>query len=155
MVKDLSCVFGKAIAKAEKYNSKLIADELELKFGIWCRLEDDSNLEWYLISENNGKTIVNYYGYLSKRFPVAIIKDICPDDICRVLHKREVLIEKYYERYMCDEFILNKFVADKSIIDDRFLYEGNIPFNEELFLRIDEGERYIKPYNFTIEELTQ
>ena len=151
-MKDITLVFEKAIAFRNGYNSKQIASEIEMKADSWCRLEDDSNLKWYLISKNNGKTIIKYYGYLSRMYPVAIMMEDCPNEILKILFNSEVIVEKYYEKYKCDEKILSRFV-DKIIIDDGFLYNDKIPFNEELFNVIDDGVEYINPCGFRFEEL--
>lgn len=151
-MKDISFVFEKAISISEGYNSKIIASAIEMNSNAWCRLEDDSNLKWYLISKHNGKSVVEYYGYVSYMFPVAVIMNNCPKKIVQIIEDCDILIEKYYNRYMCNEKILSKFV-DKPLLDDRFLFNDKIPFDEEIFTAIDEGVDYINPYNFKFEEL--
>ncbi|SEQ05920.1 hypothetical protein SAMN02910289_01144 [Lachnospiraceae bacterium RM5] len=151
-MKDITLVFKKAIACRNEYNSKLIATKIEMNYDCWCRLEDDSNLKWYLISKTNGKTVIKYYGYLSKTFPVAIVMDDCPNEIVTFLFESGIIVEKYYKKYKCDEIVLKQFV-DKHIIDDSFLFNEKIPFNEELFSIIDDGIDYINPCDFRFEEL--
>ena len=99
-MKDITLVFEKAIAFRNGYNSKQIASEIEMNADSWCRLEDDSNLKWYLISKNNGKTIIKYYGYLSRMYPVAIMMEDCPNEILKILFNSEVIVEKYYVNYI-------------------------------------------------------
>lgn len=151
-MKDITLAFEKAIAFRNGYNSKKIAFEIETNTDSWCRLEDDSNLKWYLISKTNGESIIKYYGYLSRMYPVAIMMDNCPKEILNILFKSEVIVEKYCEKYSCDEKILSQFV-DKLLVDDGFLYNDKIPFDEELFNVIDDGGEYINPCGFRFEDL--
>ena len=44
-------------------------------------------------------------------------------------------------------------MEDINLFDDRFLYDESFPFDEELFLKIDEGIRYINPYDFAFEDI--
>jgi len=77
----------------------------------------------------------------------------CPNDIYKLLIENGVLLEKYCKNYCCNETILKQYISNKILIDDRFLYDESIPFNEELFLKIEEGIEYIKPYCFTFEDI--
>ncbi len=86
-------------------------------------------------------------------YPVALLMKECPKDIYNLLSEKGVLIEEYCERYCCEESILRKYIGDINFIDDRFLYDESIPFDEELFLKIDEGMRYINPYNFAFDNI--
>lgn len=152
-MKDISQTLELALTLNINYDSKLVADELEKIPNIWCRLEDDSKFNWYLISRSNGKTIEQYYGYLSTKYPVALLGKDCPVSISLLIKKMGILKEELCERYSCNEWILKYYVKDCMIIDDRFLYDENIPFNEEIFLKIDEGINYINPYSFTINDI--
>lgn len=152
-MKDISTVLEKALLYSSKYNPDELSLQIERISDIWCRLEDDSNLKWYLISKNDGKLVVEYYGYLSVKFPVALLMKNCPNNIRKLLIENKVFLEEYCDRYSCDETILKKYVEDKVLIDDRFLYDGYIPFSEELFLKIDEGIDYLTPYNFRFDDI--
>lgn len=152
-MKDISLVLEKAISLSNGYDSKLISHEIEKLPNIWCRLEDDSNLNWYLISKSAEKSVIEYYGYLSSKYPVALLMEKCPKDIYELLSKKKVILGEYSQRCSCQESILKKYVENIDLIDDRFLYDENIPFNEELFLKIDEGTQYINPYDFSFDEI--
>ena len=152
-LKNISKSFEKALKVVENFDVHVVSKEMEKIPDIWCRLEDDSNLNWYAISRNNGKTVIEDYGYLSARFPIAVLMKGCPIIICKLLSEKGVIIEEYNERYSCEEKILRKYVDDIILIDDRFLYDENIPYNEELFLKIDEGINYINPYNFAFDDI--
>lgn len=152
-MKDISLILKKAILLFNGYDSKSVSYKIEKIPNMWCRLEDDSNLSWYLISKSDGKSVIEYYGYLSTIYPVALLTKECPKDIYKLLSKEGVLLEAYCERYSCEESILRKYVGDINFIDDRFLYDESIPFDEELFFKIDEGIKYINPYNFTFDDI--
>ena len=62
-MKDISQTLELALTLNINYDSKLVADELGKIPNIWCKLEDDSKFNWYLISRSNGKIIEQYYGY--------------------------------------------------------------------------------------------
>ena len=152
-MKDISNLFEKASSMSEQYNARFISSIIEKVPEVWCRLEDDSELNWYLISKNNGKSVVSDYGYLSSEFPIALLMKECPDEIYKILSDNGILIEEYCDRYSCEEKILRRYVGDINLIDDRFLYDESMPFDEELFLIIDEDITYIKPYNFSFEDI--
>lgn len=84
---------------------------------------------------------------------VALLMKECTKDIYKLLSEKGVLLEEYCERYSCEESILRRYVGDINFIDDRFLYNESIPFDEELFLKIDEGIRYINPCNFAFDDI--
>lgn len=154
-MKDISLILKKAVLLLNGYDSKSVSHEIEKIPNIWCRLEDDSNLSWYLISKSDGESVIEYYGYLSAIYPVALLMKECPKDIYKLLSEKGVLFEEYCERYSCEESILRRYVGDINFIDDRFLYDESIPFDEELFLKIDEGIRYINPYNFAFNDINK
>lgn len=152
-MKDISIIFDKASQMTNNYNARLLSREIEKEANIWCRLEDDTNFNWYLISQNNGKSIIKDFGYLSAKYPVALLKKKCPNYIYKLLSKNGILIDDYCERYSCIESVLRRYVGDIDFIDDRFLFDESIPFDEELFLKIDEGINYINPYNFNLNDI--
>lgn len=152
-MKDISLLLGRAILKVEQYDSEVISRKIEEIPDVWCRLEDDSNFNWYLISKNNGKSVVTYYGYLSSKFPVALLMETCPDEIRKILSINGISTEQYCTRYSCDAEVLKRYVDNIELIDDSFLYDANQPFDEALFLKIDEGLKYINPRSFSFEEL--
>lgn len=154
-MKDISSILKQAVLLSNGYDSRSVSHEIEKIPNIWCRLEDDSNLSWYLISKSDGKSVTEYYGYLSATYPVALLMKECPKDIYELLSEKRVLIEEYCERYSCEESVLRRYVEDKNFIDDRFLDDENIPFDEESFLKIDEGIRYINPYNFAFDDIKE
>lgn len=153
-MRNLSKILGEAVEKASKYNSRIISKEMENIPNIWCRLEDDSRGKWYLISEMDGKSVKKYFGYLSHEYPVALLFDECPHEVKELLKEKQVLLDKYNDNYSCDENILKNYIDEDIImLDDRFLSDETILFDEETFLRIDEGIEYINPYNFSFESI--
>lgn len=153
MVKDISVTLEKAMKLSNGYHAENISYKIEKIKNVWCRLEDDSDRNWYLISKSNGKSVIKYYGYLSVKFPIALLMKCCTTDIRNLLLKNNVILEKYCKGYCCNENILKQYTENKIFIDDRFLYDEDIPFNEEIFLKIDEGVQYINPYHFTFGDI--
>lgn len=78
LYRDISKVFETAVKQSKNYHSNDIAGKLETINNIWCRLEDDSRRNWYLICRTNGKTVTDYYGYLCSTYPVALLMNSCP-----------------------------------------------------------------------------
>lgn len=152
-MKDISQLLEKASLEANQYDSKHISRAIEKVPNIWCRLEDDSNFNWYLIGKNDGESVVSYYGYLSSKFPVALLTEDCPDAVYRILSVSGISIDKYCKRYSCRADVLRRYVNDIELIDDSFLYDDSLQFDEEIFLKIDEGTRYINPRNFSFDEI--
>ena len=151
--RDISKVFETAVKQSKNYHSNDIADKLETINKMWCRLEDDSRRNWYLISETDGKTVTDYYGYLCSMFPVALLMNGCPESIAKLLEDNNVFIEKYCEHYYCEESVLKEYVDDVAFIDDSFLYNNDIPLDFELYGKIEKGIKYINQYNFEFEEI--
>jgi len=152
-MKDISRVFERASSMSNQYDARFMSSIMEKIPEVWCRLEDDSNLNWYLISKSDGKSVITYYGYLSSKFPVALLKKECPDEIYKLLSKNGILTDEYSENYSCEENVLRRYVNDIIFIDDRFLHDESKPFDEEAFFKIDEGIKYINPHNFSLEDI--
>lgn len=154
-IKDVSLIFKKAMLISKEYKPNLISKDLEKLTNIWCRLDDDTNLNWYSITkvDKDFFYVIEDYGYLSRKFPISILMKNCPKNIRNLLYKNGILCENYCERYSCEEEILKNYVDHVSFIDDSFLYDENIPFNQDLFLKIDEGINYINPNNFLFEDI--
>lgn len=151
LMKDISKLFEKAINMADSFNLQIISKDIEKLSNIWCRVEDDSTRNWYTISLTDGKTVVEDYGYLSYNFPIALLKENCPKYICDVINKHNVLYVQLCDRFSCEPKILEKYIDTQEIIfiDDCFMEDDNIPFDEDAFLKIDEGANYINPYKFS------
>jgi len=154
-MRDISSTFERAIKNKANYNSRLVSKEIEKIPNIWCRIEDDSRRSWYTISLSNGKTVMEDYGYLSCSFTVALLKDNCPQIIYDILCKHNILCERLCELFSCEPEILEQYIdtQDIALIDDRFMEDDSIPFDEEVFLSIDEGINYINPYRFAFDDI--
>ena len=153
-IKNITHIMHEAVKIAEGYHFRTIDSELEQLPNIWCRVDDDSNRNWYIISRSNGKSAIEDYGYLSREYPIAFLFDTCPKAVCDILLNNQVLVDAYSERCCCDENVLRKYTK-KRLLDDRFMYDYDFPFNEEIFLEIDGGQCYINPYDFCFDELLE
>lgn len=152
---DLTEIFSKAIENKDRYNSLEVSKQLGKLDNVWCRIEDDSNRKWYLISETDGKSVKTYFGYLSCDYPVSLLFENCPKNVIDCLEDNKVLITEYDDRYSCRDDILGYFIDNIPIIDDRFLRDESIPFDTETFLLIDDGLKYVSPYDFSFESLKE
>lgn len=149
MIKDLTDIFIKGIINSADYNPKDIENKLEDLPNIWCRMCDDSLCNWYLISRSNAKDVAEYYGWLSCRFPVALIMENCPDNIRQLLNENGVITDDFSRKCSCDEDILRQYAPQSClhIIDDSKLIDGRISFDSEEFITIC-SYYYTEPYDF-------
>lgn len=152
-MKDVTEIFGKAVDMQGDYQYRLVRNALEKDPGIWCMPDSDSNEKWSYIGRTDGNSIVENYGFICEGFPVALLKDECPDKVKTVLDKCGVLHTSFDEELSCEESILRSYLTDVLIIDDRFLEDDNLPFNDEAFEMITEGVRYTTPYRFAFDDL--
>ncbi len=153
-IKNITDIMREAVKNSEGYRFEKIAKELEQIPNIWCTDDYDSNGKWYIISRSDGKTVIEDYGYLSSEYPIAFLFDTCPKEVREKLLDNQVLIDDYSEKCCCDEEVLGKYI-NKRFLDDRFMYDYNLPFNEEVFIEIDDGACYINPYNFCFTDLLE
>ena len=150
---DITEIFKKAVFMSDEYDKHKIAYEIEKNKNIWCEPTDDWGYLWYLISESDGKSDQEYYGYLSVLYPVALIMDNCPEFIINDLKKNNILIAKFEEPFSCSEEVLKLYTSDVNILDDRFLDDCNFELDDERLYYIYEGIPYITPYSFTFDEI--
>lgn len=97
------------------------------------------------------------YGYLSIQYPVALIKENCPEIIRRILAENNILFTELEEPMRCNEDILRKYV-DRRLIDESAFLNGNFSFDDERFdfilNRIETGYScYIDASNFMFNDI--
>lgn len=150
MIKDLTDIFRKGILNSENYNPKTIQSKLENLPDIRCEFYDDSPLDnWYLITRDDEKGVAEYYGFLSYRFPVALLMENCPDNIRQLLNENGIITGDFSRKCSCDEDILRQYAPQSClhIIDDRKLIDGRISFDSQEFITICSFY-YMSPYDF-------
>lgn len=103
--------------------------------------------------------LYDIYGYLSRKYPVALIKENCPDIIKYTLTENKILFTEFEEPMCCNEDILRKYIRGRCIIDESvFLNDGDFSFDDEKFElilhRLETGEHYyIDAENFMFSEI--
>ena len=152
-MKDVTEIFAKAVENESSYLYKTAAFILESDGDIWCLPDSDTNEKWACIGRTNGSSIVESYGFICVKYPVALLKENCPDKVKRGLDKCGVYHTSFDEELSCDEAVLRNYLTDVLIIDDRFLENDSLPFDDEAFEKITEGCRYTTPYRFAFDDL--
>ena len=144
---DLTTTFLNGINSKEFYKSYDVRCAINELDGASCDL-DDSGGNWEIIllhDDNRNKHQIA--GFLSRYYPVALIKDICPKIIIKTLEKSNIYIELFDEPFSCDEEILKKYAPFTKILDDRFLDDGNFSLDDELLFYIFEDIKYVTTFN--------
>ena len=120
-MKDVTEIFRKAADEHDTYYYETVRYALESDPEIWCVPDSDSNEKWAYIGRTENNDMVESYGFLCVDFPVALMKDNCPDKIKRTLDKCRVLHTSFDDELSCDEAVLREYLTEVLIIDDRFL----------------------------------
>ncbi len=152
-MKDVTTLFGSALDRSGSYLYTSVRSALEADNDIWCLADSDTNEKWAYIGKTDGESLTEYYGILCEAYPVAFLYDTCPCKIKAVLDKCGVEYTAFDEELSCDEAILHHYITDTLIIDDRFLEDDSLPFNQEAFDMIVDGRRYLTPYKFAFDDL--
>ena len=148
---DLTNVFAEGMRSAEGYNHFKIIRQIKSLEGILCDTDDDGanwDVIWTLI---NRKTEI--YAFFSRMYPVALIKQNCPESVLYMLKKCGVLITLFDSIFSCDAEILKQYAPDRNILDDSFLDDCNFSLDDERLYYIYERIPYITPYSFTFDEI--
>lgn len=162
-MKDYTEIFSKAIDLSTGYDIKKISEIIN-SIGDNYGCEEDGEWGvyfWRLLCEvipNYG--ITDIYGYLSKYYPIALIKENCPEIIKHTLEENNILVTELEEPMSCNEYILRNYVCDsRRIIDENaFLNNGDFSFDDERFdmilCRIETGcHFYVDSGNFTFDDI--
>lgn len=173
-MKDYTEIFSKAIELSSGYRVENIADIINSTDDNYCQERDDwGEYNWYYLAKADKSDIpinVGYlseediddmilytYGYLSCYYPVALIKENCPEIIRRILAENNILFTELEEPMRCNEDILRKYV-DRRVIDESAFLNGNFSFDDERFElildRIETGYScYIDASNFIFDDI--
>lgn len=133
-MKDYTEIFSKAIELSSGYDVKKIAVIINAIGDNYCGESGEWGHEnWYIL--DNPEKI---YGYLSVDYPVALIKENCPDIIKSVLTENNILFTEFEQPMRCKEDILQKYV-ENLVADDYVLFnDSEFPFADERFRPIFE-----------------
>ena len=148
---NLTNIFSDGIQLSNGYNHYEIIKQINRLEGIFSDL-DDEGANWDIIWSLKGK-ISQVYAFFSKRFPVALVKENCPELIVYTLKKCGVLIAPFDSVFSCDEAILKRYAPHIIMLDDRFLDDCNFSLDDERLFYIYENIKYITPYSFTFDEI--
>lgn len=150
---DLTNTFLKGIIKGQTYKPYDVSSAINRIDRLSCDLDDEGgNWELILLHEEN-RNKYKTGGYLSRYYPVAILKDYCPEKLINILRNYNVFIEFFDESFSCDEDVLRKYAPFTRILDDRFLDDGNFSLDDERLFYIYENIKYVTPYSFTFDEI--
>lgn len=126
-MKDYTEIFSKAIELSSGYNIKNIAKIINSTDDEWC------TYLWYdLCKKTADNKMGDNYGYLSVEYPVAIIKENCPDIIKRILAENNILLTEFEEPMCCNEDIFRKYI-NRRVIDESAFLNGDFSFDDERF----------------------
>ena len=158
-MKDYTEIFSKAIELSSGYRIENIADIINSTDGNYCGTDDEQcSYLWYdLCKKTADNKMGDNYGYLSIQYPVALIKENCPEIIRRILAENNILFTELEEPMRCNEDILRKYV-DRRVIDESAFLNGNFSFDDERFDlildRIETGYScYIDASNFMFDDI--
>ncbi|MCM1505743.1 MAG: hypothetical protein NC177_01210 [Ruminococcus flavefaciens] len=155
-MKDYTEIFSKAIELSSGYNIEKICDIINAIGDNYCGTDSEwCTYCWYdLCRKTADNKMIDTYGYLSVDYPVALIKENCPDVIKSVLSENNILFTEFEEPMRCKEDILRKYVYRRRVIDESaFLNDGDFSYDDERFElildRIETGwSCYIDASNF-------
>lgn len=148
---DLTTIFSEGMRFAEEYNHFKLIRHINSLEEILCDIDDDGanwDVIWTLV---NRKTEI--FAFFSKMYPVALIKQKCPESVLNMLKKYGVLIAPFDSVFSCDATILKQYAPDRNILDDRFLTEEDFSLDDERLFFIYNNIKYITPYEFTFDEI--
>ncbi len=160
-MKDYTEIFSKAIELSSGYDIDNISDIINSIDDNYCGTDDEwCTYLWYdLCKKTADNKMTGTYGYLSVDYPVALIKENCPDIIKSVLTENNILFTEFEEPMCCNEDVLRKYVHRRRVIDESvFLNNGDFSFDDERFElileRLETGNQYyIDAENFTFDDI--
>lgn len=159
-MKDYTEIFSEAINISSGYNIEKICNIINSIGNNYCGTDDEwCDYNWYyLCKETESNQLFDVYGYLSREYPVALIKKNCPEIIISVLAENKILFTEFEEPLCCDQDILRRYVHFKRVIDESAFLNGGFAFDDERFelilQRIENGRQYyIDAGNFMFDEI--
>ena len=162
-MKDYTEIFSKAIDLSAGYDIKKISKIIK-SIGDNYSCEEDGEwgeYYWRLLCElTPDNMITDIYGYVSKYYPIALIKKNCPEIIKHTLEENNILVTELVEPMSCNENILRNYVCrQRRIIDENaFLNNGDFSFDDKRFdmilYRIETGSHfYVDSGNFMFNDI--
>lgn len=158
-MKDYTEIFSEAIKLSSGYRVKNIADIINSTEDYYCGNYDEwGHYNWYyIVKKDKDHMILGDCGYLSIQYPVALIKENCPEIIKCILAENNILFTELEEPMCCNENILREYI-DRRVIDESAFLNGNFSFDDvrfELILdRLETGHScYIDASDFMFKDI--
>ncbi len=160
-MKNYTEIFSKAIDLSPQYDIDKISDIINSIGDNYCGTDDEwCSYNWYyLCRETENNLLTDIYGYLSAEYPIALIKENCPEIIISVLAENNILFTEFEEPMCCNEDILRKYVHGRCVINESaFLNNGDFSFEDDRFelilQRLETGRQYyIDAENFMFSDI--
>ena len=120
---------------------------------------DDYESPWICIQYYfNGNGSYQCIGYISSKYPAALLKSNCPDEFRESLESKNILCADLKEPMYCDEEILKKIADHKVVFDDNFIDDDDCDVESEkfkLFLDkfVDGNNSHVNSSGFYIDEI--
>ncbi|MDE5833949.1 MAG: hypothetical protein K2H26_00350 [Ruminococcus sp.] len=159
-MKDYTEIFSKAIEMSSGYDIKKICKIINSTGDNYCGESGEwGKYFWYLMcKETPDNKLGKTYGYISVEYPVALIKENCPEIIKNILAENNILFTELEEPMCCNEDILRKYVERHVIDENIFLNDGDFSFDNEIFdmilYRLETGHCcYIDAGNFMFNDI--
>lgn len=156
---DYTEIFKRAIENKDKYDfeniCKIIESNGDFKCGDW---DDWADNYWYLLRPSWVVSYDKCYGFLCKKYPVALLTKYCPEKLSHLFDEQRILYENLEEPMSCDETVLKQYYHGQMIIDESFVDTCNYDFNDERFLmlihRLETGQKsYLDSSYFMMKEI--
>lgn len=161
-MKDYTEIFSKAKELSEGYDCKKMSQILCLIENIYCGDYDEWGYRnWNEICRKDGNNLfAETYGYISKYYPVALLKGNCPEYIKAVLAENNILFTELSEPMSCDENILREYVDHMKVFDENFVDNCDYSYDDERFemlmYRLEKGYKcYIDSSYFMFDEIKE
>lgn len=160
-MKDYTEIFSKAIDLSAGYDIEKISEIINSIGDNYCEETDEwGEYFWcFMCKKTLDNKLVGIYGYVSKYYPVALIKENCPEIIKHTLEENNILVTELEEPMSCNEDILRNYVGRRRVIDENaFLNNGDFSFEDERFdmilYRLETGHHfYVDSGNFTFDDI--
>ena len=158
-MRDYTEIFSQAIKKKESYDVKKLEQIINSQNEFHCGDYDEwADKYWYMLIPKKLKRYDEYYGYLSKEYPLALLSEKCPDKLKAIFSENGILYSLLEEPLSCDENILKQYVHGKIVFDEHFVDTCDYSFDDERFFwlmqKYETGfQNYIDSGCFMIKEI--
>ena len=162
-MRDYTEFFAEAIRKSAGYDAERACSVLNGHDAILCTDEIDCLDENFLfLYETDGWNPGALYGYLSMRFPAALLTAQCPAAVIAVLDQLHILHTDLEESMCCDPEILKQYAPQERyhIFNEDLLLAGDYSEDDERFrlvlYRLETGRKcYVDAGDFMFCEINE